>query len=278
MKVTAKSAKERPRSEVIMRLIQPLASVGVRYLAKWQVNPLWVVLTHALLGFTAAILLAQETPNLLWLCALLLQLKTLLDNMDGGLARATGQVTQMGRYLDTGMDFFVNIALFIALSFYGSPLLSLLALILLTLILSLDFNAERLYKQVHLAPRTELESPIGAPLPIYRFFKGIYTFLFAPQDKLIEGFDRWLFNRVTHCDYKQVPEDARQTWSDLFSTATLVNLGLSTQLLMLSVCLVMGHPYWYVYSIFLQAVYALVIQLLRAIRFRRYMRQHQHFA
>ena len=274
----AKAAKERPRSEVIMLVIQPLASMGVEYLAKWRVNPIWVVLTHAVLGLMAALLLAQENTNLLWACALLLQLKTLLDNMDGGLARATGQITLMGRYFDTGMDFFVNVALFVALSFYGSAWLSLLALILLTLILSLDFNAERLYKQVHLAPAKELEPPIGAPMPIYQFFKGIYTLLFAPQDRLLEALDHGWFKRVARCDYQKAPQDARLVWSDVFSTATLVNLGLSTQLLILSTCLLLGHPYWYVYSIFLQTAYVMVIQFLRAFRLRRYMRRNKHFA
>ena len=47
--------------------------------------------------------------------ALLLQLKTLLDNADGALARATGQVTLTGRYLDTIADLVVNAAVFAAL-------------------------------------------------------------------------------------------------------------------------------------------------------------------
>jgi archaetidylinositol phosphate synthase len=267
----AETAKIRPRSEVIMLLIQPIASAGVAYLAKWHINPLWVVLTHAILGFIAALLLVTKNPSLWWVAALLLQLKTLLDNMDGGLARATQKVTLMGRYFDTGMDFFVNIALFFALSFYGSPLLCWLAFILLTLMLSLDFNTERLYKQAHLVQPQETLPPIGAPKPIYYFFKGFYMLLFAPQDKLIETLDKTLFKRVTGYDYSKALKAIQQHWSDLFSTAMLVNLGLSTQMFLLGLCLVLGHPYWYIYSIYLQAAYVLIIQYLRSVRLKRYL-------
>ena len=46
--------------------------------------------------------------------ALLVQLKTLLDNADGQLARLTGRVTAFGRYLDSECDLLVNAALFAA--------------------------------------------------------------------------------------------------------------------------------------------------------------------
>ena len=266
----AQIAKTRPRSELVMLLIQPVASAGVRFLAKWRVNPLWVVLSHAVLGFIAAFLLTQYT-ELEWLAAILLQLKTLLDNMDGGLARATNQITLMGRYFDTGMDFLVNIALFMALSSYGPDWLCWLAFVLLTLILSLDFNAERLYKQAHFLQFKETVPPIGAPQTIYGLFKGLYTLLFAPQDKLIETLDNIIFKQIAHQDYQASPEKIKKVWSDLFSTAMIVNLGLSTQMFILGLCLILGHPYWYVYSIYLQAAYVIIIQIIRAIRLKRYM-------
>ena len=49
------------------------------------------------------------------LAAVLFQVKTLLDNADGPLARVTGRVTLVGRYLDTLADLVVNAALFAAL-------------------------------------------------------------------------------------------------------------------------------------------------------------------
>ena len=81
-----------------------------------------VVLANALTGLVAALALARGE---LVAAAVLLQLKTLLDNTDGQLARLTGRVTLIGRYLDTEADLVVNAALFVALGHAtGAPLLA----------------------------------------------------------------------------------------------------------------------------------------------------------
>ncbi len=264
----SQAAKPRPHSELIMHLIQPVANYGVRLLAQWNVNPLMVVVSHAICGFLAAFFIAQGA---FVAAAVLLQIKTLLDNMDGGLARVTQQITEMGRYLDTGLDFLVNISLFVVLSAYGSVWLSLPAFLLLTLILSFDFNAERLYK-LERSLLVEQSAPIGAPMPLYRLFKNLYDWILAPQDKLIAQLDAWRFRRLSAQDYASASQPDRLAWADLFSTASLVNLGLSTQLFMLGICLLLGQPFWYVYLVYLQAVYLLCVQLLRGWRFRQYLR------
>ena len=90
-------------------------------------------------------MLAREE---LVLAALLLQVKTLLDNADGALARATGRVTLVGRYLDTLADLVVNAAVFAALAVVtGEPLLALAAFVALTLVLAVDYNATELYRE-----------------------------------------------------------------------------------------------------------------------------------
>jgi archaetidylinositol phosphate synthase len=73
--------------------------------------------------------------------------------MDGGLARATGRVTQMGRYLDTVLDTVVNAALFAALALHGPegwawPLAARRVRCCSTVMLSLDFNLERRYRSL----------------------------------------------------------------------------------------------------------------------------------
>lgn len=269
----APAAKPRPRSELLMRLIQPLAQGGVRALARLGLNPLWLVALHAACGLAAAWLIAwPRGVGLLW-AALLLQLKTLLDNMDGGLARATGRVTLMGRYFDTGMDLVVNAALFAALARHGPPPLALAAFVLLTLMLSWDFGAERLYRLERSPREPEATPPIGAPPVLYRLFKGLYDALLAPQDRLIERLERRRFERLAGRPYAVAPLELRLAWADLFSTASLVNLGLSTQMLVLGLCLVLGQPFWYVWTIFAEALYFAAVQLLRRARFRRYLKR-----
>lgn len=262
------AAKPRPRSEVLVQLLQPLADQGVRLLWRLGVNPLLIVAAHALCGFAAAALLADGR---MLAAAILLQAKTLLDNMDGGLARASGQVTQMGRYLDTGMDFLVNIALFAALALYGPPLLAFGAFALLTLMLSLDYQAERRYRLERELIADDAALPIGAPEPLYRAFAGLYRRVLAPQDRWLARLEERRFERLSGQVAASAPVELRLAWADLFSSAALVNLGLSTQLFIVGVFLVLGQPFWYVYAIFAQALYVVCVQLLRELRFRRYL-------
>ena len=268
-----RAAKVRPRSEWIMVAIQPLASLGVRLLARTGVDPLAIVSTHGLLGLAAVGLIAAGGAGPWLIAALLLQLKTLLDNMDGGLARATSRVTQMGRYYDTVIDLVVNIALFAAIALHSSPWMALAALLALTLLLSLDHNLERLYREERRDARTaEPDPPIGAPQPLYRLFRGVYLALLAPQDRAIERLDRAAFTRLHGSAHAGAPLELRLAWNDLFSTATLVNLGLSSQMLLLGLALALGRPGWYATVVLAQLLYAVCVQLLRAARFRRYRR------
>lgn len=256
-----------------MRLIHPLTRRGVALLARTAVEPWQVVVAHAALGLAAAVLVAGSSSAGWLVAAVLLQLKTLLDNMDGGLARATDRVTELGRYLDTGLDFLVNIALFIALAWHGPPLLAGLALVVLTFVLSYDFNAEKLYCEAHLSEddvRPAADSVRhDRQSPALRLFKSLYTSLFAPQDEAIVALDARLFKLASGRDYEVAQPVARREWANLFSTAALVNLGLSTQYVVLGVCLLAGAPYAYVYIVLLQGVYVVVVQLLRVRSYRR---------
>lgn len=288
-------AKLRPRSEVVMIVVAPLARQLVRLGARWRLNPLHLVLSHGALGLVAALLVGLGTA--LWVAALLLLLKMLIDNVDGGLARATGQVTEMGRYLDTEVDFVVNIALFAALGVYGPGWLALLAFVLLTLMLTFDFNAEYLYRLRRDGVVAAAVVPPGAPRRWLEAARRVYRVLFAPQDRFARWLDRRFFETLytgpSKTDssktgasktgaskmssktvsktgsFKTAPRPLKLAWNDLFSTATLVNLGLSTQLVVFAVCLAIGRPFLYVYLVLMMSVYVVIVQLWRARRFRR---------
>ena len=79
--------------------------------------------------------------------ALLVQLKTLLDNADGQLARLTRRVSAFGRYLDSEVDLLVNAALFAALGGDRTAGARARGLLALTSVLSLNFNVERLSRR-----------------------------------------------------------------------------------------------------------------------------------
>ena len=98
-----------------------------------RVPPPAVVLAATATGLTAAALLAGDN---LVAAALLLQLKTVLDNADGQLARASGRESVLGRYLDSESDLLVNVALFAALAHVtGRPWLALASFLSLTFVL-----------------------------------------------------------------------------------------------------------------------------------------------
>ena len=276
----AAAPKPRPRSEVLLRVLQPVATAGVRVLARLGVDPQAVVWAHSALGVGAAIAIAVGGQPAWWTAAALLQAKTLLDNMDGGLARATGRVTQMGRYLDTVLDTLVNAVLFAALALHGPgpwawPLAAG-AYLLLMAMLSLDFNLERRYRALRVGVTDDADQPPGAPERRLAAFRGFYDAVLRPQDELVARLDAAALERLWRAaagggSAGDVPLVDRLAWNDLWSTATLVNLGLSTQLLVLGVCLALGQPFAYVLAVYAMAAYVVGVQAVRAWRFRRHL-------
>ena len=270
------SAKQKVQKEFLVVFTQPLTDSVVRQLLKINANPLFIVLTNSIFGFLAAYLLASHGNG--FLIFISLQLKTLFDNADGGLARAKPQLTQMGRYFDTGMDFIVNFFLFIALSFYGPWYLSFLAFITLMLILSLNFNLEYLYRFERNLLKPANEHPIGAPLFLFNIFKGLYENILLPQDKLLAKLERRRIERLNKQQYADISTANKRKWSDHFSTASLVNLGLSSQMLVLGLCALIGKPFFYVYIIFIEFFYVVAIQLYREHKYKKFLSYGEHLA
>jgi phosphatidylglycerophosphate synthase len=196
-------------------LFRPLAHVVVLALAPLRVPPPAVVLLAAATGMAGAVELARGH---LVVAALLVQLKTVLDNADGQLARLTGRVTAFGRYLDSECDLLVNAALFAALgSVWAIP-----GFVLLTLILSVNFNVERLSRGGVAAWDS---SPLGR----------VYGVVYGWQDRLA---DRLLGGR------------AIQSWQ----VTALANAGMSTQLAAFGLCMAVGRPLVFVWLLAAEAL------------------------
>jgi phosphatidylglycerophosphate synthase len=229
------------------------------------VPPPAVVLANAAAGLAAALALGLEA---LVAAALLLQLKTVLDNADGRLARASGRVTRLGRYLDTEADFVVNAALFGALGWLtGEPVPAFAAFLAVTLVLSADFNLVALYRETHFEP---LASPPATSGRLERALERAYRLVFAPQDRLVRGVSRRRLERVLAAE----PDPGRRrtaalAYHDLETLAVLANLGLSTQLLALGVCLVLGAPVVYLWLALAQLLVLPALQLRRERLARR---------
>jgi archaetidylinositol phosphate synthase len=244
-RMLAPSRKQRPSFEVVCELVyRPLAHLVVLALLPLRVPPPAVVAASGLVGIGGAVEIGRG--NLL-LAALLLQVKTVLDNADGQLARASGRVTAFGRYLDSESDLLVNAAIFVGLGWVtGEPWLAAIAFAVLTLVLSADFNLERLYRRelgetADAAPTAE-----GAAAALAR----VYAVVYAPQDRLIEAF---VSRRAR----------GRASYHDRATLSILANFGLSTQLAALGICLALGHPAAYFWVVLGCGVTLIPLELRR---------------
>lgn len=197
------------------RIFRPLAHPLVLAFARLRVPPPVVVVFSGAAGVAAAVELARGS---LLAAALLVQLKTLLDNADGQLARLTGRTSAFGRYLDSEVDLLVNAALFAALGWTSArPALALAGFLAVTSVLSLNFNAERLSRRGVTEPE-----PAGRATSLLR---RIYRLVYGPQDRLAEAL------------VARRPALAGST-----AVSLLANLGMSTQLAVFGLLIALGHP------------------------------------
>jgi phosphatidylglycerophosphate synthase len=200
---------------VCERVFRPLAHPLVLLLARLRVPPPVVVVAAGVAGLAAAVELGRGS---LLAAALLVQLKTLLDNADGQLARLTGRISAFGRYLDSEVDLLVNAALFAALAWTtAQPALALAGFLALTSILSLNFNAEWLSRAAVAEPEAH-----GRATALLR---RVYGLFYAPQDRLAEAIVA-----------------RRPALTSPLAVSLLANLGMSTQLAALGLLVAVGHP------------------------------------
>jgi phosphatidylglycerophosphate synthase len=193
---------------------RPAAHLVVLALLPLRVPPPAVVLASTAAGLAGAVELGRGN---LVAAALLVQLKTVLDNADGQLARLSGKITAFGRYLDSECDLLVNAALFAALGVETHrPFVAAFAFVAVTAVLSLNFNLERLARG---AAASSDSSALGR----------VYAVLYGWQDALVE---RFVERRSA----------GRRAYHDHATVAVMANLGMTTQLAVFGICLVAGHP------------------------------------
>ena len=242
----AASDKDRPATELVVSAFYgPLAHRLALLLLPLRAPPPAVVLAAGAMGLGAAAALGLSS---FVVAALLLQAKTLLDNADGRLARLSGRVTLLGRYLDTESDTALNLVLFAILgAVTGRPWLALAAFCVLTLVLSVDYNLAHLYREARGGDPDVVPATGGRG---ERALELVYRVLFAPQDRAIRAFSSWRVERALAGIEDPVERRvAALAYNDRMTVLVLANLGLSTQLVVLGVCLVAGAPALYLWLV-----------------------------
>ncbi len=251
----AQTRKARPADEwAAERVFRPLAQLLVVPAARLRLRPTQVVTFHTGLTLLAAWQLRRGqrvSP------ALLLQLKTVLDNLDGQLARATDQTTLTGRYLDSEMDVLGNLALLTALH---GPAAGLSANLLLSLILSTDYLWEREYREARGETFRAPAAQSGDHPQLLAVLEGAYHAYFAPQERLLGQ----LFGaRLKRSAGPHPTDEQRRAYTPLSAVTLSANLGLSTQLALFGVLTLLKRAHWYAPSLLLQAGLLLAAQLER---------------
>ena len=256
------------RELVVAGFFGPVANGLVALLLPLRVPPAALVLANAVAGALAAVAIGLEA---LLVAALLLQLKTVFDNADGRLARASGRASLAGRYLDTEADFVVNAVLFAALGWLtGEPLLPAAAFVALMLTLSVDFNLVELYREAH---GQASPPPPASGSALERALAGVYRVVFAPQDRLVRAISARRLERVLGAEPDPAwRRDATLAYHDRATLAVLANLGLSTQLVALGACLALGVPVLYLWLGLGQVLLLPFLQLRRERLARRALR------
>lgn len=255
--------ERRAGKELLLEFVfRPLASALLPSLLRARIPAQAVVLANAAAGLCAALALVLGE---LVLGAFMLQVKTVLDNADGQLARASGQVTLAGRYLDTEADTAVNAALFAALGYVtGQYWLALVAFFSLTLVLSVDFNVSELHRKAH---AESTEPPPASRKRVERVLERVYRVVFAPQDRAIRGFSARRLERLLAG--RPSTRAVALAYHDRLTVTVLANLGLSTQLAVLGLCLVLLTPVVYLWLMVGSLALLPVLQLRREHLVRR---------
>ncbi len=266
LRPVAASDKDRPAREIVVAAFYgPLAHRLALALLPLRVPPPALVLVTGLTGLAAGLALALTS---LVTAALLLQVKTLLDNADGRLARLSGRVTLLGRYLDTESDTALNLILFATLgSVTGQPWLAIAAFCVLTFVLSTNFNFAQVYREVSDGEPKVVHGSGGL---IEQVLALIYRAFFAPQDRLIRAFSAWRLEQALN-EVEDAGERRAATlaYHDRGTVLVLANLGLSTQLVVLGICLVAGVPTLYLWLVVAMMPLLFVLLLRREWLLRR---------
>jgi phosphatidylglycerophosphate synthase len=252
----ARSRKTKVARELICEHVyRPLAHLVVVVLLPLRVPPPLVAATAGGTGIAAAVQLAQGK---LVLAAILIQVKTILDNADGQLARLSGRVTAFGRYLDSELDLFVNAALFAGVAVLtGRTALAVAGFVALTSVLSVNYNAERLYRAERGEELTAMPETTGRAASLLR---GLYRLFYAPQDRLVERFVR---HRLRGAGSRE-----RVAYHDRATLSVLANLGMSTQLLVFGICIALGRPADFAWLALAELVILPVLALRRELVIR----------
>lgn len=182
---------------------------AVRFLYSRPITANQVTLLSMVFGVVAAGLYLNPSDAGLWGAAFFLYGKIFLDNVDGNLARVRGEVSRIGRFLDSLTDFIVTVLVYLAVTWRvyqqtGDPfVLGLGGFALISGLLQCSYfvfylvsyttsygaySKNRVDERVRPADREAVES--GALSRVGLCLQHLHGALYGWQDRAIEALDR----------------------------------------------------------------------------------------
>ncbi len=250
-----KSVKSDVSDELVnVYVLRPLAGLVVRLVYNTALTPNHLTVLSLLSGLSAALLYSRGEASSTAIAGLCVTLKDILDSADGQLARVKKQYSRTGRFLDSIVDFVVDVAVFGAIGWElfvvtGDPLMLVLSFVGL-LGISLRVSYHVYYQTSFLHSQQEyllnrLSEEIKAEdtqrgrveLGLQRVFQLIYGW----QDRLMARIDLW-------CRGEERREELPERWfSDRVGLRMSGLLGFGTELILLTVCSLFDRLYLYLY-------------------------------
>ena len=224
-------------------LLRPVAGFIVSLLYKTSVTPNQVTVASTVAGLIAAAIYLNNEALTTAVAGLMVTVKDVLDSADGQLARAKGQYTRIGRFLDSIGDFVVDLALFGALGWilYRSTgdtwMLMLAAMGLFGITLRVSYHVFYQTSFLHLEDQyvnnrvtEELTRDDLAGDPLALALQRIFLIIYGWQDRLMLRLDSW-------CRRGRSDRELLLLWySDPAGLRLSGLIGIGTELFLLMLC------------------------------------------
>ena len=230
-------------------LQRPLAGLLVRILYPTAVTPNQVTLAAIVFGIAGAIFIPFG-GGMLSAAGALVYLKDIFDSADGQLARAKQLYSRRGRFLDSIGDFVVNLLLFAGIgilmfrrgySAAGSLGLALCGFLGVTLRVSYHVFYQTAFLHTFSEYQTnrlseEFREEDYGQDPTTRRLQRMFQLLYGWQDRLMAGIDRIGRRGI------EDPSTLEARYRDVFGLRLGGMLGLGTEYVMMTICLLLQSP------------------------------------
>jgi len=249
-----------------------VALLFVRIIYNTVLTPIHVTFLALVSGVAGVFFIYSDGTVNLIIGALLIQVKNIFDAADGSLARARNTPSRIGRFLDSVVDFFIGLLLFLAIGFNlskGNTAVYLWPLVTLAFLCSMIqcsyyvyYNIQYLLvaRQKDSASRAD-ESFTDDDMCVYsepykqkilQCLQHLFLLFYGWQDKFVKLVDHASlgllkrYPRVVPCNIDMVE------WYDQKKILQLNSvLGLGTQLFLMSFMVAIGQMYAYLWIVML---------------------------